>query len=458
MSNWVETEMGACQLRDARHAKRRAHLLGRLSEKPVHSIPSACHGWAETVAAYRFLDNPAIGEQEILSGHQHATLERMRTQAVVLLVQDTTFLDYGTTQPKKGMGTVKVKVREEYLLHPTVAFTPERMNLGVLGLKMWQRPEQPVAQERHRKPLEEKESYRWVEGYQLACEVQQSCPETLVVSVADREGDIHEWFLDAMQRLPGERAEFIIRAKCNRRLAKGKEPRYLWEEMQKARAAGRITIALTRQPDRPPRQVTLRVAVKRVTFTGTRRPGGRLPPVEVIAVYAKECRPPSGEEPVEWLLLTSLPVVDFPSACTVVQWYRCRWEIELFFRVLKQGCQIEQLRVQTDQRLLNAMALYLIVAWRIHNITMASRAYPNAACDMLFEPLEWHTIYTMQHHRPPPQAPPSLREMVRDLAQLGGFLARTGDGEPGITSIWQGYQRLHEFIYAVAIHRTVNAL
>jgi hypothetical protein len=341
MSNWVGIEMGACQLHDARHAKRLAQLLGRLSEKPVHSIPSACHGWAETVAAYRFLDNPAIGEQEILSGHIQATLERIRTQDVVLLGQDTTFLDYGTTRPKKGLGTVKVKVRAEHLLHPTVAFTPARLNLGVLGLKMWQRPEQPVAQERHRQPLAEQESSRWLEGYQLACEVQQSCPDTLVVNVADREGDIHEWFLDALQRLPGERAEFIIRAKCHRRIAKGQAPRYLWEELQKARAAGRMTVELTRQPDRPPRQVTLRVAVKRVPCNGARRPGGRLPPVEVVAVYAKECRPPRGEEPIAGLLLTSWPVADFPSACTVVQWYRCRWEIELLFRVLKQGCQIE---------------------------------------------------------------------------------------------------------------------
>lgn len=130
MSNWVETELSACQLHDARHEKRLAQLLARLSEKPVHSIPSACHGWAETVAAYRFLDNPAIGEQEILSGHKHATRERLRAQEVVLRVQDTTFLNYGTTQQKPGMGTVKVKNREEYLLHPTVAFTPERVNFG----------------------------------------------------------------------------------------------------------------------------------------------------------------------------------------------------------------------------------------------------------------------------------------------------------------------------------------
>jgi hypothetical protein len=327
-----------------------------------------------------------------------------------------------------------------------------------LGAKWWQRPEQPVAQERKRKPIEEKESARWLEGYQLACEVQPRCPDTLVVNGADREGEIHEWFLDAVRRVPEERAEFIIRAKCHRRLAPGTAPRDLGEEMQKARAAGRRTVELTRPLERPPRPVTLRVVVKRVTFQGARRPGGRLPPGEVVAVYAKECRPPSGEEPIEWLLLTSLPVADFPRACPGVQWYRCRWEIERFFRVLKPGGQSEPLRVQTEQRLLNAMAFYLMVAWRIHSMTMAGRAYPDVPCEVVFEPQEWHTLYTMRHHRHPPQAPPPLREIVRALAQLGGFFARTGDGEPDIQAIWQGYQRLHECIDALEIHRSVNVL
>jgi Transposase DNA-binding len=128
MSDWIEAELAECQMHDARHMKRLARLLGRLSERPVGSIPTACHGWAETVAASRVLNNPDIGVEEILSGHTHATLERIRTQEVVLLVQDTTFLNDGTTQPKAGMGTVKSKTREEYLLHPTVAFTPERVN------------------------------------------------------------------------------------------------------------------------------------------------------------------------------------------------------------------------------------------------------------------------------------------------------------------------------------------
>jgi Transposase DNA-binding/Transposase Tn5 dimerisation domain len=457
MSTWVAEEMAESQMHDARHAKRLATLLTQLSEQPVSSIPSACRGWAETVAAYRFLDNPTVGCEEILSGHRQATLERLRTQEVALLVQDTSFLNYGTLQPKAGMGTVKERTCEEYLLHATVAFTPQRVNLGVVGAKLWQRPEQPVGRERKRKPIEEKESYRWLEGYALACEVQQACPQTVVVSVADCEGDIQEWFLDAMGRAGEEHAEFLIRAKCNRRLAPGAAHGYVWEEMQAARPLGKLTFKLSRQADRPPRRVTLTVTARPVTFHGARRPGGRLPPVQVWAVYAIERKPPKGEDPVEWLLLTSVPVEDFAGACTVVQWYRARWEIELFFRGLKQGCQIERLRLATDHRLLNALAIYLIIAWRIHTITMMGRTYPEVSCEVVFEPREWQTIYTMQYHSRPPVQPPPLRDTVRALAQLGGFLARTGDGEPGIKSIWQGYQRLHEFIYAVEMHLAVNA-
>lgn len=457
MSTWVAGEMAESQLHDARHAKRLAALLTRLGEQPVSRIPRACQGWAETMAAYRFLENPSVGWEEILSGHKQATLERIRAREVALLVQDTSFLNYGTLKPRVGMGTVKERSREEYLLHTTVTFTPERVNLGVLGAKLWQRPEEPVAHERARKPIEEKESYRWLEGYALACEVQQACPQTVVVRVADCEGDIQEWFLDAMNRSVEERAEFLIRAKCNRRLAQGSEPRYLWEVMQRARPLGRITFELSRQADRPARRVTLKVKALPVTFKGARRPGGRLPSVQLWAVYAIECKPPQGEEPIEWLLLTSVPVADFSGACLVMQWYRARREIELFFRVLKQGCQIERLRLETTHRLLNALAIYLIIAWRIHTITMIGRAYPEASCEVVFERREGQTISTMQYQRHPPNQPPSLRATVRALAQLGGFLARTGDGEPGIKAIWQGYQRLHDFLYAIETHLAANA-
>jgi hypothetical protein len=258
--------------------------------------------------------------QEIRSGHTHATRERSRAQEVVWLVHDTTLLDDGTTQPQPGRGTVKLKVRDASLRQPTVALTPARINLGVVGMTRWQRPEPPVAQARHRTPMAAKARYRWLHGYQLACEVQQRGPDTRVVRMADREGDSHEWCLDAVRRAPEARAEVSLRAKGHRRIGTGKPPSSVWEERQKARAAASITVELPRPPHRAPRQATLRVAVKRVTFTGARRPGGPRPPVEVVAVYATARRPPRNAAPSAWLLLTRLPGADVPSAGMVVHW------------------------------------------------------------------------------------------------------------------------------------------
>jgi len=194
-------------------------------------------------------------------------------------------------------------------------------------MKVWQRPEEPGAPQRKSKPIEEKESYRWLEGYRGACEIKQPCPATLVVTMADREGDIQEWLADARRREPPQRAEVIIRAKCHRRLAPGAAQRYVWAARQQTPSLETLPLPLARQPERPPRQVTLAVTATQVTFHGARRPGGTLPPLEVRAGYAKEPSPPPGEAPVEWVLLTSLPVRDCARACTVVPWYRCRWAI-----------------------------------------------------------------------------------------------------------------------------------
>lgn len=456
MGNWVERETAASSMQDVRHKSRLKKLLQRLSDKPTQSIPASCQQWSDTLAAYRFLDNPRVDHRRILSGHKASTVERIRAHEVVLLVQDTTFLEYGISQGKPGFGTLKETEHEQYLLHPTVVFTPERLNLGVLEVKLWQRAEERVAHLRSRKPIEEKESYRWLESYRVACEVQEACPETLIVNVADREGHIHEVFLEATTEPREEKAHFLIRAKCNRRIGKGDGNSYLWEEMQAARSLGRLAFDLPAGPGRKARRVKLMVKAKPVTFNRARRPGGMLPPATVWGVYVKEIRAPKGESPIEWMLLSSVEAEDFEQAKTLVDWYRCRWEIELFFRILKQGCRIEQLRLETDQRLLNGIAVYLIIAWRIHALTMASRSYPELPCETFFERRECQTIYLMQNRKPPPKKPPALRTMTRYLAQLGGFLARKHDGEPGTKTIWQGYQRLNDYMNAIELSRIME--
>jgi hypothetical protein len=226
MSDWVEAELAECQMHAVRHTRRLAQLFERLSEHPASRMPTACHGWAATMAASRLLHHPASGVQEILSGHTHATRQRIRAQEGVWLVQDTTFLHDGTPQPPAGMGTVKIKTRAEYLLHLTVAFTPERVKGGGAGMKVWPRPAEPGAQQRKSQPIEEQASDRWLEGDRGACEIKQPCPATLGVNRADRAGDIQEWLVDARRREPPQRAEVSIRAKGNRRLAPGAAQRY----------------------------------------------------------------------------------------------------------------------------------------------------------------------------------------------------------------------------------------
>lgn len=453
MTGWVENEIKANQLSDERLNKRLKSILSSLGNNPEESIPAACQGWTETQGVYRFLDNPRVSLAEILTGHQTATIDRIREQEMVLLPQDTTFLNFAQEE-SAGIGTLKRTQSEHYLLHITAAFTPARVNLGTLDAKLWQRPEEPVAHLRDQKPIEEKESYRWLESYDMACQVQRQCPDTWVVSVADREGDIHEWFLDAQNRPVEERSDFIVRAKCNRRtVLEEDEYSYLWEELSDCPSLGQRTITTPRTGNQSSRKATLSLRAKAVEFCG--RKGKRTEPVYLYAVYAREERPPKGEEAIEWMLLTNIVVEDENTAQAIVEWYRCRWEIEIYFRVLKQGCQIERLRLETDNRLSNAIALYLIVAWRVHNITMQSREWPDISCEVIFNEQEWRTIYLMQQKKKPPKKPPTLRIMTRMLAQLGGFLARKGDGEPGVKNVWRGYRVLMNYIDALQVAQVV---
>ena len=173
--------------------------------------------------------------------------------------------------------------------------------------------------------------------------------------------------------------------------------------------------------------------------------------VTVTAVYAQESQPPAGETALEWMLLTNLPVDHFAAAQRLIGWYQARWEIEVYVRILKQGCRIEDLRLETAKRLERCIAVYLIVAWRLHYLTQIARSHATAPCTPAFGPAEWQTIYVLQKKQAPPKQPPSLRMTVRMLARLGGFLARKGDGEPGPETLWRGFKVLRQSMRALEI-------
>ena len=157
-----------------------------------------------------------------------------------------------------------------------------------------------------------------------------------------------------------------------------------------------------------------------------------------------EADPPAGDTPVEWILLTSLPIDDVEQVRTAIQYYCVRWMIEVFFRTLKSGCRVEERRFQHIDRALPCLAVYLIVTWRTLFVCRLGREFPEISCEAVFEPAEWKSVYYVVHKTPPPTTPPTLQEMVRMVAQLGGYINRKRTDEPGPQTIWLGLQRTHD--------------
>lgn len=446
MVSWVEQEVADAQMKDQRLKARLGQILSQLSREPERSIPGACKQWGDVLGAYRFFDNPRVESADILSGHQAAALKRMADQQVILVAQDTTFLSLETSHPREGFGTLKQTVRDEHLLHVNVAFTAQRVNLGVIAAQMWQRT--GVDTHRRQRATKDKESQRWLDGYDCACKVQDHYPDKWVISIADREGDIREWYELAQQRRAGAGASYIVRAKQERRIEiDDDEHTHLWEWMAAQPVLGCYAIEVAAKGGHKARQAHVQIRACEVTLSG--RAGSAMTPVTVHAVFACEHNAPEELAPIRWMLLTDIPADTLDAARAIIEWYRCRWEIEIFFRVIKNACHIESLRLQNATRLENAIAVYLIIAWRLHLLTMLAREQPEVSCDKVLSAQEWQTIYIMHTRKSPPKRPPTLREATRMLASLGGFLGRKGDGEPGTKTIWIGYTNLLAYIKAI---------
>jgi Transposase Tn5 dimerisation domain/Transposase DNA-binding len=454
MPSWIDEELKTLDLGDDLLNQRQKLILDRFAAKPSASIPGACRGWAETNGAYRFFAHPRVTAAEVLRPHSEATLVRIAEHPVVLLPQDTTELDF--TRPKTqvdGAGPLNWEQRTGFFQHIQLAVTPERLPLGVIDVMTWGRdPEDHQKNDRRKKkPIEEKESYRWLLGYRRACAVAAAVPGTQVISISDREGDIYECFVEA-QTIEGTRADWIIRACQDRSTPQKSDQDETFIKLRQTVAAqaplGSLKIQLPRSADGPARQATVTVRSASVELKPPYRVGCPLPVVTVNAVWIREESAPAGVKPIEWLLLTSLPVATFEAACLVVEYYSCRWPIEVFFRIYKSGCRIEEIQLETEDRLLPCLALFLIVAWRVHWLTMLGRTCPELSCDVVFAEQEWRSVWTIVRREPAPVAAPPLNEMIRLVASLGGHLGRKHDGPPGAQVLWIGIQRMRDFALA----------
>lgn len=382
----------------------------------------------------------------------------------MLLVQDTTEIDL--TRPEQqveGAGPLDHS-RRGALLHELQAFTPDGTPLGTVhAVPLVRSDDKPKCasqsrSERIRTPIEEKESYRWVVALRHVQEEARRHPQTEMICIGDSEADIYDLLVEATSE--AGTARWIVRGCHDRALQPGSEehqdsPPTLRQQLLATPVLDTQTISIRgrqakvncevhgrRQP-RESRDAEVEVRAARVTLRPPWRRDRQLPPIAVNVVLIREMHPPEGEPAVEWMLLTDLPIVTLEQVRQIIQYYCIRWMVEVFFRTLKSGCRAEQRRFEHIDRLLPCLAVYLIVTWRTLYVCRLGRSCPDISCEAVFEPDEWKSAYRVALGRTP-RTPPRLPEMVRVVAQLGGYVNRKRKDPPGPQTVWLGLQRLHD--------------
>ena len=444
VGDWADREFGGARFGDRRLTQRFVSIARDFYSRPQANVPKACNGERATVkAVYRFLDNDAVTLAKLLEPHQAQTLQRMAEHKVVLAIQDTTSLNYTAHALTDGLGPIGPKQSGALglIVHDTMAVTPAGLALGVLDAQVWVRDWEDKAAGR---PIEHKESVKWLRSYQRAAKLQGQLKTTRLVSVGDREADIYELFAMAREHIEAGGPHLLVRATEDRRLAETSQK--LWERVEAQPVAGYREIVVPSRPGRTARQAALSVRFCEVLLSP---PQGKsaFGNIRLWAVHARERRAPTGTEAVEWMLLTTREVHDFDQACETLDWYVQRWMIEVFHRTLKTGCRIEDRLLRTVPRLENCLAIDMMVAVRIMHLTWLARTHPHRPCTIYFENNEWKALSCfLTRKRTPQKTTPTIREVVGWIAKLGGHLGRNADRAPGTQVLWEGIQRADDII------------
>jgi len=450
--DWAEEEFGSVRLGHERLRQRTLTIARDFYARPQAQIPQACQSRARTKAAYRFFQHPETTMEALLEPHIEATRQRIGKEKIVLALQDTTSLNYSTHPATNGLGPIGSSPDGivGLIVHDTMAFSLEGTPLGLLDVQCWARDGNEFGKKHQRKqrPIEQKESSKWLHSFRRVAQIQQHCPQTTLVSVGDREADIYELFHLASANSAGPK--LLVRAEQDRLLADGQE--HLWDFVEQQPQAGIQELHVPRRGQRAARRAQMEVRFAEVTL---KPPKGKAVygALTLCAVLAQEVHAPEHVEPLQWMLLTSCRVDSFDSAVEKLGWYTKRWCIEIYHRTLKSGCKIEERQLGSAIRIEACLAIDMVVAWRVFHLTKLGREVPNVPCTVFFEEAEWIALTAFITKNPlPPAEPPSLRQALHMVASLGGFLGRNGDGEPGTKSLWLGLQRLDDITATAKIY------
>jgi hypothetical protein len=453
---WMDQENSASHFRDERLKKRFRLLLEQFWKNMGQSIPFACQDWANTKAAYRFFSNPNVSEQDILGGHFQATSERFANSiGPILILQDTTTFSYQRDQPERigfigKTGVRKIDGRSKQLtqcgilMHSSLAVTTEGVPLELAAIKFWTRSKFKGCNALKKKinptrvPIEEKESYRWLENLRQSTELfadPQRC-----VHIGDRESDIYELFCTAHD----VGTHFLVRT-CVDRLA-GDGDHTIAQEMNEVKLKGLHRVQTSDSKGNVVDAV-LEIRYRRVKVLPPIGKQSRYPALLLTVIHARERNTPANRKSIEWKLITDLPVSSRREAIEKLDWYAMRWKIETFHKILKSGCNAEESRLRTADRLANLISIFCIVSWRIFWLTMLNRTCPDVEPETALTPSEIDLLNCLVKDSKRSREQLPLSRYLEKIAQLGGYLARANDSPPGNTVMWRGMRRLADMLF-----------
>jgi Domain of unknown function (DUF4338)/Transposase DNA-binding/Transposase Tn5 dimerisation domain len=464
-AHWAEQEFGGAALGDARLSRRLVMSAKRQAEQPGRAFPGAAGGdRAATKGYYRLIDHPdveAVTMAAILEPHRQSTLRRMAGEGRVLCVVDGTDLDYTGLVECEGLGAsicnqTGAQARSLHL-HSTLAINAQGIPLGIVDVGC--RTPDPQAPKKPAKstPIEEKKTFEWIRSLQACAAAAKQMPETRIICVMDREADFYELF-DARREDPC--VDLLVRAKWNRRTAAHLP---LFDRLRSAEKRGEVTLTIKRQSTRPKRskqkarpgrqarRATLELHYERIELAPPDYLRQRNP-ISLWAVHGVEKKPPAEAKPVEWFLVTSREVTSAADARQCLDDYARRWRIEDWHRVIKSGCHIEELSYDTVDRLKRALAIKLVIGWRIMVMTLLGREVPELPAEILFTDLEIEVL-TAWAKANRAKIPAQLGDAIRLVARFGGYLTHTRD-PPGHQLMWYGYQYLYNLCIGYELRAT----
>lgn len=459
--SWLDDELAGSEFADERLGKRLRVLLERMGGAVGASLPMACQDWAATKAAYRFLSNDRVSEADILAGHFQATRARfVAHDGPVLVLQDTTEFSFKREGPaaigfaaradnRKAGGKPQVHTGCGLLMHASLVVTLEGLPLGLAAAKFWTRDKftGPAALEKKISPtrmaIAEKESVRWLDSMRQSTALLGR--GTRCVHVGDRESDIYELFCTALEL--GTR--FLVRTCADRRAGAGDHK--IADEMAEEHVQG-VHYVDVRDANGNPAVAAVEVKYRRVLVHPPIGEHKRHPPHLLTVIHATERATPVGRPPITWKLITNVPVDTPEAAIEKLHWYALRWRIETFHKILKSGCRTEEAKLRTAERLVNLVAVFCIVGWRIFWLTMLNREAPKAPAAIVFTAIESAVLDAIakQKGRAPPRRA-TVADSLIAIARLGGYLARANDPPPGNKVLWRGLSKLADIAYGATL-------